>query len=109
MNLLTRGPLCVCHLQDILEEPQVKVSKHLGHLKTHGVVSVRKAGNWRIYSLSSRPGRVLAAQLDCLREVAVEDKTLRRDLARLDALGLAPQDAGDTTGCCGSAAKASCR
>ncbi|PYK63832.1 MAG: ArsR family transcriptional regulator, partial [Verrucomicrobia bacterium] len=29
LHLLRRSPLCVCHFQDILDEPQVKISKHL--------------------------------------------------------------------------------
>ena len=28
LNLLHEGELCVCHIQDILGEPQVKISKH---------------------------------------------------------------------------------
>ena len=35
VSLLLDGPLCVCHLQDILREPQVKISKHLAYLKRH--------------------------------------------------------------------------
>ena len=38
LHALTGGPLCVCHLQEILGEPQVKVSKHLAYLKQHGMV-----------------------------------------------------------------------
>ena len=29
LNLLEAGPLCVCHMQEILEVPQVKMSKQL--------------------------------------------------------------------------------
>ncbi len=29
LHLLQDGELCVCHFQQILEEPQVKISKHL--------------------------------------------------------------------------------
>lgn len=93
VNLLTRGPLCVCHLQDILDEPQVKVSKHLGYLKTRGLVAVRKEANWRIYRLAERPGQAVAAHLDCLREVATADKLLRQDLARLENLREQPDRA----------------
>ena len=30
LHLLTQTPLCVCHFQEIFNEPQVKISKHLG-------------------------------------------------------------------------------
>jgi DNA-binding transcriptional ArsR family regulator len=44
LNLLCQGPLCVCHIQEILNEPQVKVSKHLGYLKAHGMVECPSRG-----------------------------------------------------------------
>jgi ArsR family transcriptional regulator len=83
LNLLCHGPLCVCHVQEILGEPQVKVSKHLGYLKTHGLVTVRKEANWRVYSLVSKPAKALEANLACLQDCASEDKTFRRDLEKL--------------------------
>lgn len=86
LNLLCHGPLCVCHIQGILGEPQVKVSKHLGYLKTHGLVSVRKEANWRVYSLVAKPSKALWANLTCLQDCAAEDKTFRRDLAKLKSV-----------------------
>ncbi len=83
LNLLAQGPLCVCHIQEILGEPQVKISKHLGYLKTHGVVTVRKEANWRVYSLVSKPTKALEANLACLQDCAAEDKAFRRDLEKL--------------------------
>lgn len=83
LHLLRRGPLCVCHLQETLGEPQVKISKHLAYLKTRGLVSVRQEANWRIYSLAARPSRALQAILACLQDCAQEEKVFRGDLARL--------------------------
>lgn len=83
LNLLCEGPLCVCHFQEILGEPQVKVSKHLGYLKTHGIVKVRKEANWRVYSLVAKPNKALRANLACLQDCASDDKTFRRDRAKL--------------------------
>lgn len=102
LSLLCRGPLCVCHLQDILGEPQVKVSKHLGYLKTHGLVTVRKEGNWRVYSLVARPTKALRANLACLQDCAAEDKVFRRDLDKLASLR-ACLDADATGDCCAPA------
>ncbi|HEX9784874.1 MAG TPA: metalloregulator ArsR/SmtB family transcription factor, partial [Opitutaceae bacterium] len=42
INVLAAGPLCVCHLQEILDEPQVKISKHLRYLKEHGMVEAER-------------------------------------------------------------------
>ena len=70
LNLLREGPLCVCHVQDVLGEPQVKVSKHLAYLKAHGVVTVRREGYWRIYALAPKPHRALEMNLACLQDAA---------------------------------------
>ena len=51
LSLLTRSPLCVCHFQDILGEPQVKISKHLAYLRSRGMVATKREQNWIIYSL----------------------------------------------------------
>lgn len=66
VNLLRGGPLCVCHIQEILGEPQVKVSKHLAVLKDAGVVEARREANWMIYSLPSPTPPALEANLAML-------------------------------------------
>jgi ArsR family transcriptional regulator len=86
LHLLGRGPLCVCHLQDILGEPQVKVSKHLSYLKAHHLVEVSREGNWRIYRLADKPTRTLQANLACLQDCVREDKIFQRDAKKLDEL-----------------------
>lgn len=91
LHLLLQGPLCVCHFQGVLGEPQVKISKHLGYLKARGLVTVRRAGNWMIYSLppeKARPAE-LRANLACLQDCAAESAVFKRDLARLKKLDLA--------------------
>jgi ArsR family transcriptional regulator len=54
LHLLTKTPLCVCHFQDTLGEPQVKVSKHLAYLRARGLVTTKRSGNWIIYSLPAK-------------------------------------------------------
>lgn len=91
LNLLLRGPLCVCHFQSVLGEPQVKISKHLGYLKARGLVTARRSGNWMIYALPAerRQSAELKANLACLQDCAAENALFRRDLARLAKLDLA--------------------
>ncbi len=91
LNLLLRGPLCVCHFQTVLSEPQVKISKHLGYLRTRGLVTATRRGNWMIYDLPAAAARSpeLAANLACLQDCAAEQSIFRRDLARLTKLDLA--------------------
>jgi ArsR family transcriptional regulator, arsenate/arsenite/antimonite-responsive transcriptional repressor len=109
LNLLGRGPLCVCHIQDILGEPQVKISKHLGYLKSHGVVESHREGNWRVYRLVTKPSRELKSNLACLQDCASEEPRFRRDLERLRKLRAKTDEPG--LACCGkpTVAKAKAR
>lgn len=83
LHLLTQGPLCVCHFQDILEIPQTKVSQHLAYLRKRGLVETTRRGTWIIYRLPARPTPELEANLRCLQDCAVSDKKFRQDLRRL--------------------------
>ncbi len=91
LNLLLQGPLCVCHFQEVLREPQVKISKHLGYLKARGMVKGSREGNWMIYALPNgrARSRELVANLACLQECVAENALFKRDLARLARLDLA--------------------
>jgi len=83
LHILAQGPLCVCHFQEILREPQVKISKHLAYLKTRGLVEVERSGNWMIYALPGKPTRELQRNLACLQDCTRENAVFARDLARL--------------------------
>ncbi len=52
LKLLEERELCVCQLMDILVMGQSTVSKHLGILKTAGLVECRRDGTWTFYRLS---------------------------------------------------------
>jgi len=86
VQLLARGPLCVCHLQDVLEVPQARISQHLSYLRARGMVECRCRGAWRIYSLPKKPGKELARHLSCLQDCSVSDKRFRADLKKLRAI-----------------------
>ncbi len=98
LNLLGDGELCVCHFQEILGEPQVKVSKHLAYLRNHGLVEFRREANWMIYRLPSDPSRELAANLACLQDCVSENSVLRRDTERRRKLAV--KIAKDSPACC---------
>jgi ArsR family transcriptional regulator len=80
LNLLTRTPLCVCHFQEILDEPQVKISKHLAYLKEREMVVAERQQNWMIYSLPRRRDAELKANLKCLQDCVQSDPIFKRDL-----------------------------
>ena len=72
--------------QEILDEPQVKISKHLAYLRARGLVEVERSGNWMIYALPAKPSRELKANLACLQDCAHENPAFKRDVARLKKL-----------------------
>jgi len=86
LHLLTQTPLCVCHFQDVLREPQVKISKHLAYLRSRGLVQAKRRGNWIIYSLPVKPSAELEMNLKCLQDCTSSDAVFRRDLQRLAKL-----------------------
>ncbi len=86
LNLLTHSPLCVCHFQDILNEPQVKISKHLAYLRERDMVTATREQNWMIYSLPPKRPRELDKNLACLQDCVQSDKTFARDLVRFKKL-----------------------
>jgi ArsR family transcriptional regulator len=83
LNLLLQGPLCVCHLQEVLREPQVKISKHLGYLKRSGLVEAERCAHWMIYRLPEKRSAQLQANLACLQDCLQEEAIFRTDAARL--------------------------
>ncbi len=83
---LMQGPLCVCHFQEILCEPQVKVSKRLAYLCSRGLVETEREGNWIVYSLLKKRTPELEANLRCLSGCAEAVLGFSKDLQHLAAL-----------------------
>lgn len=86
LNLLLRGPLCVCHVQKIIGESQVNVSRHLAYLKDHGMVEARRHQNWMIYQLPAKQPLELEANLKCLQDCFTTEAAYKKDLAQLQKL-----------------------
>ncbi|WP_232766447.1 ArsR/SmtB family transcription factor [Geminisphaera colitermitum] len=86
LHLLLEGPLCVCHFQEVLREPQVKISKHLGYLKRNGMVEAERCANMMIYRLPGKRSAQLDANLACLQDCVSEERIFREDARRLTKL-----------------------
>jgi ArsR family transcriptional regulator len=86
LNLLNEGPLCVCHLQAILDETQVKVSKQLQYMKKLGIVLARREGVWMVYSLPAPTHPVLGVNLHCLRAATDAFPCFAEDLQKRSAI-----------------------
>lgn len=87
LNLLSEGALCVCHLQDLLGETQVKISKQLAYLKQHEFVEATRAGTWMVYELTSEGGGLLETNLNHLRSANCQEcNQLQKDLRARERL-----------------------
>jgi len=81
--LLSHEELCVCHLQEALRLSQPHVSRHLGTLRTAGVVESRREGSWIYYRLAPQADPDCANQVKALVRSYERRTVLRRDLKRL--------------------------
>ena len=73
------GELCVCDLMAALEESQPKVSRHLAQLRSCGLLTDHRRGQWVYYSMS----RGLPAWVLQILEAASTAKALRLDAAHI--------------------------
>jgi ArsR family transcriptional regulator len=81
INLLDEGPLCVCHLQEILDATQVKMSKQLAGMKQLGIIESQREGTWMIYSLTQPLHGLIQFNLDyLLGATCAECNQLQQDL-----------------------------
>ena len=83
LHLLLQQPLCVCHLQELLDLPQVNVSQDLAYLRKAGLVEFTRVQTWKVYRLRSPRSREVELSLRCLLESAKSDPLLSSDLKRL--------------------------
>jgi len=86
VNLLARGPLCVCDIQYILEQPQSSVSRHLAHLRAAGLVEDRRDGMRTFYDLTAWESGLPRGVLETLRRELKADPEFGRDLESLELL-----------------------
>src|SRR5271169_4710285 len=83
VHLLLPGELCVCHIVDVLDLPQPKVSRHLAYLRRTGLVLTRKEGLWNYYRLAPAQSEFHEKLVQCLGTCFKEVPELTRDAERL--------------------------
>jgi ArsR family transcriptional regulator len=86
VNLLGEGPLCVCHLMEILGSEQVKISKQLRYLKELGLVTVERQAQWRVYQLAEPENPLLRSNLDCLQAGSGGELPFTEDLHKRSSI-----------------------
>ena len=82
LNLLQAGPLCVCHLVEILDSDQVRMSKQLRYMKELGMVEGERQAQWMVYRLAEPDCDLLAENLKCLQDCAAEELCFAQDLKK---------------------------
>lgn len=82
LNLLKDGPLCVCHLVEILDCDPVKMSKQLRYMKELNMVQGERQAQWIVYRLANPNHPLLAENLKCLQDCAGEELSFAADLQR---------------------------
>ncbi|PQZ93298.1 MULTISPECIES: metalloregulator ArsR/SmtB family transcription factor [Pseudomonas] len=93
--ILREGELCVCELIHALDDSQPKISRHLAHLRSSGLLLDRRQGQWIYY-------RVNPALPEWVTDVLhttlhANQPWVHADALRLAAMGDRPQRAST---CC---------
>jgi ArsR family transcriptional regulator len=83
--LAVHGETCVCDLAEALCEPDFKVSRHLGILRSAGMVEARRAGTWMYYRLADAGSDLERRIQACFRASFTAHVTVQGDLQRLEA------------------------
>jgi ArsR family transcriptional regulator len=89
LHLMQEGEICVCHLQQVLQTNQPKISRHLAYLRRADLVTARHDGRWTHYRLKNLPPdleKLLAAALENLGQ----ESKIKKDRQRLKKIGCCP-------------------
>ena len=76
--------LCLCQIIDLLGLAPSTVSKHVSVLMDAGLITSRKDGKWRYYSIKSNDiGLEAKEALDFIRKTASSTSMARKDMKRI--------------------------
>ncbi|TFH66301.1 MAG: metalloregulator ArsR/SmtB family transcription factor [Gemmatimonadales bacterium] len=81
--LAIQGEKCVCQLSEALNEPDFKVSRHLGIMRSAGMVEARREGTWMRYKLVEPRHHLEGCLQKCFRDCWADHETIKVDLKRL--------------------------
>jgi len=86
LNLLVRGELCVCEIEQALDIGQSKASRHLAYLRSAGLVSDHREGPWMYYSMTEPDGTAHRMVLKWLADANGDVPQASADLKTLSEL-----------------------
>ncbi|KQZ81758.1 metalloregulator ArsR/SmtB family transcription factor [Pseudomonas sp. Root562] len=78
------GELCVCELTAALDLSQPKISRHLAQLRSNGLLTDRRQGQWVYYRLNPQLAPWVATMLQ--EALAANADWLAADVVRLQAM-----------------------
>ncbi|AMB87573.1 ArsR family transcriptional regulator [Pseudomonas agarici] len=82
--VLREGELCVCELMAALELSQPKISRHLAQLRSGGLLTDRRQGQWVFYRLHPQLPPWVSALLQ--GTLAANETWLTADIQRLQGM-----------------------
>ena len=81
---LSRQPLCVCQIVELVQLAASTVSEHLAMLKKAGILASHKEGRWVYYRVDEENGGgAVADALQSMLRGLEQDRQLRSDTKRL--------------------------
>lgn len=83
VNLLMRGELCVCEIEDILGLSQTNVSRHLNKLSQASLLDSRKQAQWVFYRINNDFMEEHASLYAYLKKSFDKSETCRTDATKL--------------------------
>ncbi|MCA1803894.1 MAG: metalloregulator ArsR/SmtB family transcription factor [Xanthomonadaceae bacterium] len=90
MLLACEGELCVCELTHALTEIQPKVSRHLGLLRTAGLVQDRREGQWIFYRIHPQLPTWMGQVLEQTAQANRKAEPFATDLRKLRSMANRP-------------------
>ena len=84
MNLIAGREVCVCHLVEVLDQGQPKISRHLAYLRKAGVVTARREGKWMNYRLCPPADEAVASILTATLSALDGNQQMRGERNKLE-------------------------
>ncbi len=91
LNLMSAGEVCVCFFVEALDEPQPKISRHLAHLRSAGLVAARREAKWMHYSITPPAQRPASEVFERVLASMAADPQMERDRAELTRACCSPR------------------
>ncbi len=85
--LAGREDVCVCRLAAAVDEPEYKVSRHLGVMRAAGLVTARREGTWMYYTLAEPASALQSHLVAFLRQGFDRHPAIEADRRKLKEVG----------------------